>query len=829
MNLDSSLQLQGFSMYTNVGCPWLNLGQLTFTSMTHRLYFPGSMGLDLFCLEQEDLGISDPSLMIYSTLQQSRLPLGKFMTLLPGPNCTALSVAFQSDSSQFHAQMHSVDVSILGTHFNVPVEIQDSNLQFSAEANIFGSYPAYLTGTAPIDIPWNHLNLSIHGEMADGENSFIQTVENYVHNFINAIATRVKRKQRNAEMVVVRARQSLDNLELEYTMREQALLRANETYEEAIDQFEMANNSLQSAQRTFETANTAIQQAQRDMNMICNEEECGTVEGCQQEAYTCYQDTIISERRTCTTLVQGCQPGEMVTYKMRKEWQFIGTCGYYCRSRCYTFSIRRCRYECRGVCKQILVRYAESIPVCRPTLEEKAMPCQSQRLNSTVSGQCSRSVCQRYPDVECRQRCRNLQRQAIEQLQRSREEIAEPFRVLDGARRAYSFAQSTLSRANARRQSAQQMREQIIPPYNSAKTARELSEQNYEQLLSQIQRELAVAELLDQQMVPENIFKLVNITFDVNLITQSPSRLPLLYTYEMPATNQSFQRSILYDFSAPMGPNLRRVAEEILNSLFNLSYTNSDLRKRSASHGIHKRQIEISEREPNEREFQENCADLANFREYFVELQNSLQTLNESIGLAKGNISQARVTLMDQMQSDPSRYDSLINCDALESAFNITCTDEDMSDSGEEDEVVQAFNDLLEEFLQAATRLSETVGATSFVEWQAAIEQLHEQTRSVAGYLCTGFVGCLEISIEIVMTLLEDMPHTTEVLELMDQVPNAEEELLKLGTAINLTIPDEKLTPILHIIRADLLSEFWCSTPPNITAQPPSSLIVTIR
>jgi len=325
MNLDSSLQLQGLSMYTNMGCPWLNLRQLMFTSMNHALYFPSSMGLDLFCLDHEDLGVSDPSLTIYSTLQQSRLPLGKFMTLLPGPNSTALSVAFQSDSSQFHAQMHSVDVSILGTHFNVPVEIQDSNLQFSTEANIFGSYPAHLTGTAPIDTPWNRLNLSIHGEMADGENSFIQTVENYVHNFINAAATRVRRRQRNAEMVVMRARQSLDNLESEYTMREQALLQANETYEEAIDQFEAANSSLQSAQRTFETANTAIQQAQRDLNMVCNEEECGTVERCQQEAYTCYQDITVSESRTCTTLVESCQEVEIVQ-GLAEGSQFA--CGY---------------------------------------------------------------------------------------------------------------------------------------------------------------------------------------------------------------------------------------------------------------------------------------------------------------------------------------------------------------------------------------------------------------------------------------------------------------------------------------------------------------------
>ena len=218
MNLDSSLRLQGLSLYMSMGCPWLTLGQLTFTGMNHSLYFPGALGLDLFCIDHNNLGASNPSLVIYSILQQDRLPLGKFVTLLPGPNSTALSIAFEStNTSRFHAQMHSVAISILGTNFIVPVEIWDNTLQFSAETNIFGSHPVHLTGTAPTDSPWNRLSLSIHGEMAD---SFIESVEDYIHNFINATAIRARRRQRNAEMVVQRARENLNSLETEYSRRE---------------------------------------------------------------------------------------------------------------------------------------------------------------------------------------------------------------------------------------------------------------------------------------------------------------------------------------------------------------------------------------------------------------------------------------------------------------------------------------------------------------------------------------------------------------------------------------------------------------------------------
>ena len=54
----------------NMGCPWLTLGQLTFTGMIHALYFPGAAGLDQFCTDYNDLGIANSSLIVYSTLQQ---------------------------------------------------------------------------------------------------------------------------------------------------------------------------------------------------------------------------------------------------------------------------------------------------------------------------------------------------------------------------------------------------------------------------------------------------------------------------------------------------------------------------------------------------------------------------------------------------------------------------------------------------------------------------------------------------------------------------------------------------------------------------------------
>ena len=825
MNLDSSLRLQGLSLYMSMGCPWLTLGQLTFTGMNHSLYFPGALGLDLFCIDHNNLGASNPSLVIYSILQQDRLPLGKFVTLLPGPNSTALSIAFEStNTSRFHAQMHSVAISILGTNFIVPVEIWDNTLQFSAETNIFGSHPVHLTGTAPTDSPWNRLSLSIHGEMAD---SFIESVEDYIHNFINATAIRARRRQRNAEMVVQRARESLNSLETEYSRREQALLLANMTYEEAVERVEVANNSLESAQRAFQTANTELQEAQNGLNAICNEEDCEDVSRCPQEPYTCYNDTIVSVSTMCTSFVESFEYREHVIYRTRTEWRWIRACGDYCYRICYIFfSIQRCIYQdqCRGICAPIKVRYPVTIRERIRVLKNKTMPCTMQRFNGTVSGQCSRSVCQRYPNVVCMQRCRSARRQAIKQLQRSRANISEPFRVLDEARQRFSIAQSTLSRASVRRRGAQQMRDQIIPPYNSARTAKDLSEQNKEEILSQIQRELTIADLLDREMMLDNIFKLVNITFDVTVITESPPRFPLLYTYEMPTSNQHFQKSILYDFSAPIGPNLRKVGEEVLNSLFNLSYVGNNFKKRSVEHNIQKRQAEIVGTELNEQNFQESCADLANIREYFGELHGSLRKLNGGIESAKEDISQARLRLMNQMQPDPTRYDSIINCNALES-FNATCNN---MTNGTDDEAVQAFSDLLKEFLQAATQLSETVGDTTFVEWQAAMEEIHKQTRSVAGYSCTGFVGCLEFSVEIVKKLLEDMTQSPEVADLLSQLSVAEDELVKLGTAMNLSIPEaiEKLTPILQITQADILSVFWCATAPNITVQPPSVVSV---
>ena len=608
-------------------------------------------------------------------------------------------------------------------------------------------------------------------------------MEDYTHNFINATATKVRCRQRDAEIVVERAYESLDNLETEYARKEHTLLLANISYEAAIDQFEMANISLQLAQHTFQIASTAVQEAQNALNAICIEEDCKDVIGCHQEVYTCYQDIILPYSCTCTAFVESCKNVKMATFMTRNECQWTHTCGNYCDRICFiSFSIRRCSYQCRSTCVPIEVRYSVKTRKCLPILQEQVQLCPRLHFNRTVSGQCFHSVCQRYPNVRCIQHCRNARRRAIEQLQWGREEIEEPFRILNEARRNFSIAQSTLSRAIFMREEAQKMRDFIIPPYNSAQIAKELSELNYERILSQIQRELKVAELLDKEMMLHNIFTLVNVTFVLTLTMQSPLRFPLQYAFEMPTTNQDFQKSVLYDFSAPMGVNFRRVAEEILNSLFNLTYDNINFRKRSVDLNIHKRQAEVLEREPNEKQFQERCIDLANIREYFSELYNSLQKLNESINSAKDSIDQTKLTLTNQIQSDQTTHDSLINCDALE-RFNVTCSDASMPDDTE-DEAVQVFSDLLEEFLQAATHLSETVGDTTFVEWQAAMEEVHQQTHSVAGYFCIGFAECLESSTEIIKRLLEDIPQTLEVAYLLSQISVAEEELIKFGTAM---------------------------------------------
>ena len=817
MNLDSDTQLQGLSIYTD--CPRLLLQRLTFTDMAHKLYFTTATDA---CLPQPDLPEDTPdyAILVHSSMKRNRLPLGSFLTLLPSDNSIALTVAFTTDSPGSYARMHSVNVSMFGTRFNTPVDIRNDTLEFTSKIDIFKLYPTDLDVSASItDVPWNRLVFSIDGDLVNDPTdprSLPKIMEDYVHDSINSTANNAKQRQLSGEMAVTRACGTLDNLQMEYISREQRLLEANVTYQEALENLTSAEATLASAETAFEGANDEILDAQRNLSIVCDEANCEDVEVCSQQCTRCQRDIFVRQTGRCLTPDIVEMTIYPTTYRTRRGWRWTNVCGYFCISSFFTFGISFCVETCTSKCLPYEESYLVQLPPITFEMEKLVWkPCPPQRYSRTVTEQCcNQTVCQNEPNVVCQELCREQHTRAIENLQKTRADIAEPFSALERARTGLSSAQVALSRAIARRDSAQQMFEQIQPAYESAQTAKDVSEKNYQDVLAGIEGELALARLIEGQASLDSIFNITSVTFNISITTHSPMQLPLVISYDIPAREQTYQENIVFDFSAPLQFNLGVISDAVHMRVAAIS------QKRSMSYFSvrGKRQTALeSERDPNTLKFETNCVEVMNLREFFNDLVVSLEEINQGIVDAKSNISATQ----SPAEVDPSLFTPHINYDVLESVFNVSA--EEANVTNKDNDVIKAYEELVQEYERLAVERSASIGNTSFIEWQATMEVLYNITRSVSDHPCAGFTDCLNTALTVLQQLLKDLPTSSDTEELLQQLSGSEKAVLELGTAMNLTIPNalDRLQPVTSILEADTIVNYWCSSPPNITTLPP--------
>ena len=825
VNIDHSLQFHGLSIYMNEGCPRLQLDRLLFPQMTHKLYFTESSDFLSSCVKQVDvnLGIIDPVLSIRSSLQVKSLPLGKFMTLLPGPESVALAVAYSATEPGFSARMNSVRVSIFQTTMiTTPIDIgQDGLLRFTSKANIHGNYSAQIFATAPSNGPWNRMILSVDGNM---EESFTNDVEEYIQEFIQTeLVDKIQQRVSNARMVVDRANQSLSSLRAELDARQERLSTANKAFEEALQILEMANKTLIEEEARFVNATEDVQRAQTALNSVC---ECEDRQVKRSECTTCYTDITHEEKAQCKFLREEIREVRVFRrYNITRGWFYRLVCEEVCPQTCLQYCTKmECSESCRGLCVWVEEKYEVWDLVNQTFVVEDSRECDEPRivLTETIEMKCCAAVVESRPDPACIDVCRTQRQRAIDTLE-SRDEIGGPFQRVEDAQNTFDGAITNLSRANAFRQNAQQMRDKIVPAYQRALAARDLSLENLRNLLSEYENEIKLVERLENRDDMEVLFKLENVTFHVTLATEVPDQVPLMFTYKFPAIDQSFETSIIFDLSASLQLNLRRIAQEILDKLLNGA---SSITKRSVH--IMKRQLDtqtdrpVKERTTNEVEFAENCIGLRNVQEYLGILFTRLHTIHESIQDARKRLLDSNENLQNEMDINPNDTASFINFDVLESFFNVSVSEEDRNPTNlVDDKFLSEYLDYINTLIELANNASESIDDTSFTEWQASMEQLHDKTKSAAGYACTGFADCLEVTIDIVNELIKDLDTTTQVEknELEYELKQTRADVLKLATSSNLTIANAVaiLFRYLTIANDESLSAYWCSKPPIIT------------
>ena len=580
-----------------------------------------------------------------------------------------------------------------------------------------------------------------------------------------------------------------------------------------------ANSSLEKAEAALDTSNAEVMQFEIQLQAMCMEQRCGEtcVPGVIEN--TCYKDENVLKIGKCIYKIPKIEVVP-VPYKgpWIVQWKPKEICedvySYYCVvlicSENYWQNCGSIIYEPYYE-QPILYRYET---VTKMLVKER--DCTILQKVGTRSYICPMQVdcAKRVTDPDCVSRntvCRAARQTVLENLESSKLEVASQFQLLDSARRNLSIALLNLAGIRAQHERNAKQFDSIQQPLNSMQRAFDISIENHKAIADELSTFDKFIHVFDMSKIIDDVFVLTNITFDITLVNRSPTVFPLKFSYESPATNESYQSSITYDFAAPEELSKKSVAEQLVKEIF---YITVSRRRRQDNSGV------SDSGEENKRRFEKNCADWSNIELYFSYLLESLQDVNENLqAAAKLNVTVPSTSITDEA----------VNIEVLQDVFNVSSATEKIMDKLSNSEELKALEDLMTELQAISIDLvqSATDSYTAFAEWQVRLDLLHNQTGSIGGHPCFGLADCLAIALEMASGILQDSTQL-DGGQLLDIDGQFEVKILQLGESSNLNVSSalERIVEILNILRDRSILQYWCSTEPTITKHP--SLLVEV-
>ncbi len=411
-------------------------------------------------------------------------------------------------------------------------------------------------------------------------------IEDFVRGYINEnVVERALLRRINVNRVVRRTEEQLAMLESEYSTRNETLKQANDSYMQALEMVNSAINNLVTAEEAFNNASEELRMAEAALDSVCSENSCEDIPFLVEECTTCFVNTYINTVVPCTMLgpmVRTCGPVRIQPNIRRRVWEYRTICSTWCGFACFFLCIPFCSTRCRGVCVSTIVEQPNLVEMCFYTQREVLSNCPGRSVSGRTSTICCEDVTRLTEDTQCKEECRNGRMMAIRGLQQSRQDLAAPFEGLENARAVYATARSSLTRETLHRDNVREMRDQLDPPIESTKRARELSVQNQMRVLSELEQELRLAEQVGGNQGPgsgNSMFNIITATFNVTIDSRSPTQVPVKILYESRALQLTREIVVNFDFASSQEINLRKITEVIVQDFLN---TTAPIVKRSA-------------------------------------------------------------------------------------------------------------------------------------------------------------------------------------------------------------------------------------------------------
>lgn len=804
----------------------LQLDRLLFTQLDHTLFIHESSSIMKTCYQRTvpELAIQNPIMTIHSSLRGvSSLNLGRFFQLNQESNMAAMTTVYSAGSVGYVSRLHSATLSVLGTMISSPIDLENGLLSLETSAQVYNLYNTYLRVTAPTDVPWDRQTLRVQGELQDGTKSEIEdSVKDYID---RDIIGRARLRRENAESAFQRADEQVTALEVEYSTRDETLDQANNSYMVALGMFQTATSIVATAEGAFEEESEDLEAARIALDYVCNENDCRDILIDQTHCTTCYENEYANTVNLCTVIERQSELVSVRVYPDRvyHSWRYRRCCFWVCRYTCWFWSRRRCTTVCRDVCKLVTVRDPVYRRISVEVVRRRTILCPGRTVTAQRAVQCCSVVMVPVENTDCKEECRNSRQVAVQGLQISRAELAAPFQELESARSFLATSRATLAMETLHRDNALEMRDQLVTPISTARAARDICDENQRRILQELEKELRLAEQLDQQ--EDSIFRIVSASFNIFIDSTSPTQVPMRIQYESPVLEKTGVVVATFDFVSPREINLRRISEVIVNDMLN---TTSPRARRSASRQRRQvdddEELDIVEKSTNQIEFEENCADHSGVKSAVDELMQSLNAVRDNNEDAKIRLNALIADLMVKMEE---RNEANLNLDTLRDFFNVSI-DDFASDLPEEES--SYYKEYLQQLIRIASDSIRDIDSSSFTLWQSSTELLYSEIDSILSYPCNGFADCLRVVVDITERLVADLPASSKKMQLSEEFKLSSSKLLTLATAMNLSLPNavDAVMEFNLLLQADVVSNYWCSSLPNITEQPPPRANVSL-
>ena len=796
----NDLSLVGFQS----NCNDLQLESLKFSDLYHQFVIVA--GLESDCIYSNFPNITNPSLLVESFVNNENVEykLNDFISIVPSADGSIMHTSFAQDNVSFSAVTQPAQISLLGESLLASIRINNTLLSFSGNTHI---YPSTVQGTASVNQLFDSLSISLTGVLGD---ELVTEFQNGINEYLKVLVESADDRIMLSTTGLQRASDQLNASRADVNYQNEMLTVVTMEYQQAIQQLEDADQTYIDA---LENVLNTTEEILSIFNSVCEINSCDVACTTGLQCNNC-QISIKEQSQSLRESTCFIQITERIPPYVKREycWPKMTSTQEIVIGNCFSYS---CTLHTEYVAFQELIREECLVPSYLYETRDEGYSCTvvvegDQYVYNVSQLCCSPSPCSTMsPDKECVRSnvaCRLVRKElsnttsdqsrmsldaldvATQQLLVA-EIVVEEKRILhDLQMKAYEQSLATLTLLNA-----------------------SVVALNESQVLLQDEILGAILPLYNQMQendgsTEDNIL-IQNITFST--ITSSPQSLtvlPLTVRYSTSMSNDNIYNAE-FDFSS-FNSSVTQLTQELVRAATR-SFGDNSQRKRAT--------VEV---DPNLEFFQQQCNSWINSRNYVSDIYQSLvQAVNSSGSTYSVNAA-----------SDGSTTITGINTTALK-ALNISINiDELYSEVILEDDYI-ALGNLTASVNSSINNLVEYIKFATFINWQSGQELLQNSSRGSNSLICYGLIDCLTIVSDILQELVADFPSEFRDSD-FDSFEEHTSSFVMLGSATNMSIiaAHDLVTPLYDLVSSNnVVMNYWCVRPPNITEHPRSNVVRTIN